>query len=571
MFGKQKNRINGGLFVNKTKNKKLRVIPLGGLNEIGKNFTVIEYGESSIIIDCGIAFPDEELLGVDLVIPDFSYVIKNKHKIKALVITHGHEDHIGSIPYLLKECNIPVYGTMLTIGLVRFKLKEHGLLTTARLNQVHAGDIIQFGGMKVEFIHTNHSIADAVAIAVHTPLGVVLHTGDFKIDTTPVSDGMIDLARFGELSKEGIVLLMSDSTNAERPGYTQSESTVGKALNNIFLSYPDKRIIIATFASNVHRVQQIINASVHYNRKVAVSGRSMENIVQVAIELGYMNVPHGTLISLDDIKKYNDENITIITTGSQGEPMSGLHRMAFSGHKKVEIDKNDLIVLSANPIPGNEKLVSTVINELFKRGASVLYDNVADVHVSGHACQEELKLILSLTKPKYFMPVHGEYKHLLNHRQLALQVGMKDENIFIMQNGNVLEIDQNKAKAMGSVTSGQVFVDGLSVGDVGNIVLRDRKHLSQDGLIVVVVSISAQTHQIIAGPDVVSRGFVYMRESEELMEETRRIAKETLDALLARNVTDWATLKSEIKSELGIYFNKEAKRTPMILPVIMEV
>lgn len=553
------------------KNKKLRVIPLGGLNEIGKNFTVVEYGDTSIIIDCGIAFPDEELLGVDLVIPDFSYVLKNKDKIKALVITHGHEDHIGSIPYLLKECDIPVYGTMLTIGLVRFKLKEHNLLTKAKLNQVHAGDTIQFGSMKVEFIHTNHSIADAVALAVHTPLGVVLHTGDFKIDTTPVSDGMIDLGRFGELSKEGIVLLMSDSTNAERPGYTQSESTVGKALNNIFLSHPDKRIIIATFASNVHRVQQIINASVQYNRKVAVSGRSMENIVQVAIELGYMNVPHGTLISLDDIKKYNDENITIITTGSQGEPMSGLHRMAFSGHKKVEIDKNDLVVLSANPIPGNEKLVSAVINELFKRGASVLYDNVADVHVSGHACQEELKLILALTKPKYFMPVHGEYKHLLNHRDLALRVGMQDEDIFILQNGNVLEIDNNRARVAGSVTSGQVFVDGLSVGDVGNIVLRDRKHLAQDGLIVVVVSISAQTHQIIAGPDVISRGFVYMRESEELMEETRKIAKETLDSLLSRNVTDWATLKSEVKSELGIYFNKETKRAPMILPVIMEV
>ncbi len=555
-----------------SKNKKLRVIPLGGLNEIGKNFTVVEYGDTSIIIDCGIAFPDEELLGVDLVIPDFSYVLKNKNKIKGLVITHGHEDHIGSIPYLLKEFpELPVYGTMLTIGLVRFKLREHNLLTSVKLNQIHAGDVINFGMMKVEFIHTNHSIADAVAIAVHTPLGTVLHTGDFKIDTTPVSGDMIDLARFGELGKKGVLLLLSESTNAERPGYTQSESTVGKALNNIFLTNPDKRIIIATFASNVHRVQQIINASVMHNRKVAVSGRSMENIVQVAIELGYMEVPHGTLINLDDIKKYNDENITIITTGSQGEPMSGLHRMAFSGHKKVEIDRNDLIVLSANPIPGNEKLVAAVINELFKRGATVLYDNVADVHVSGHACQEELKLILALTKPKYFIPVHGEYKHLLHHKELALKVGIEENNIFILQNGNVLEIDEEKAKIAGSVTSGQVFVDGLSVGDVGNIVLRDRKHLAQDGLIVVVVSISAQTHQVIAGPDVISRGFVYMRESEELMEETRRISKETLDTLLERNVTDWATLKSEIKSALGMYFNKETKRTPMILPVIMEV
>ncbi len=555
-----------------SKNKKVRVIPLGGLNEIGKNFTVVEYGDSSIIIDCGIAFPDEELLGVDLVIPDFSYVIKNKNKIKALVITHGHEDHIGSIPYLLKQLpELPIFGTMLTIGLVRFKLKEHNLVSSAKLNQIHAGDTISFGSMSVEFIHTNHSIADSVAIAVHTPLGTILHMGDFKIDATPVSDEMIDLTRIGTLGKKGILLLMSDSTNAERPGSTQSESTVGKALNNIFLTNPDKRIIIATFASNVHRVQQIINASVRYNRKVAVSGRSMENILQVAMELGYMDVPHGTLISLDDIKKYNDENITIITTGSQGEPMSGLHRMAFSGHKKVEIDKNDLVVLSANPIPGNEKLVATVINGLFKKGATVLYDNVADVHVSGHACQEELKLILALAKPKYFMPVHGEYKHLLNHRELALKVGIKDENIFILQNGNILEIDANNAKIAGSVTSGQIFVDGLSVGDVGNIVIRDRKHLAQDGLIVVVVSISAQTHQIIAGPDVISRGFVYMRESEELMEETRRISKETLDALLERNVTDWATLKSEIKSALGMYFNKETKRTPMILPVIMEV
>ncbi len=555
-----------------SKNKKIRVIPLGGLNEIGKNFTVVEYGDSSIIIDCGIAFPDEELLGVDLVIPDFSYVLKNKNKIKALVITHGHEDHIGSIPYLLKEMpELAVYGTMLTIGLVRFKLKEHNILSDAKLNQIHAGDTVSFGALSVEFIHTNHSIADSVAIAVHTPLGTILHMGDFKIDTTPVSGDMIDLTRIGVLGNKGILLLMSDSTNAERPGSTQSESTVGKALNNIFLTNPDKRIIIATFASNVHRVQQIINASVRHNRKVAVSGRSMENIVQVAIELGYMDVPHGTLISLDDIKKYNDENITIITTGSQGEPMSGLHRMAFSGHKKVEIDKNDLVVLSANPIPGNEKLVATVVNGLFKKGATVLYDNVADVHVSGHACQEELKLILALAKPKYFMPVHGEYKHLLNHRELALNVGIKEENIFILQNGNILELDANTAKMAGSVTSGQIFVDGLSVGDVGNIVIRDRKHLAQDGLIVVVVSISAQTHQIIAGPDVISRGFVYMRESEELMEETRRISKETLDALLERNVTDWATLKSEIKSALGMYFNKETKRTPMILPVIMEV
>ena len=559
----------GGLFV--SKNKKLKIIPLGGLNEIGKNFTVIEYGDDAVIIDCGIAFPDDDMLGVDLVIPDFSYIGKIKSKIKALLLTHGHEDHIGAIPYLMKECNIPVYGTRLTLGIVRFKLKEHGLLTTVELNQVYAGETITFGPLKVEFIHTNHSIADAVAIAVHTPEGIILHTGDFKIDTTPVSDGMIDLAKFGELGSKGILLLMSDSTNAERPGYTQSESTVGKTLNNVFMNYPKNRIIIATIASNVHRVQQIIDASVRYNRKVAISGRSMENVVQVAIELGYMSVPAGTLISLDEIKIYNDENITIVTTGSQGEPMSGLSRMAFSSHKKIEITSKDLVVLSANPIPGNEKLVSNVINELFKRGASVLYDNLADVHVSGHACREELKLILGVCTPKYFMPVHGEYKHLLNHKKLAQDVGIPEENVLVFQNGNVLELSRNSAHVAGSVPSGKVFVDGLSVGDVGNIVLRDRRHLSQDGLIVVVVSISAETHQIIAGPDIVSRGFVYMRESEELMEETKQISKEVLENLLSRNICDWATLKSEIKSALNLYFNKETKRTPMILPVIMEV
>lgn len=566
--------MNGKKFIRRfivAKNKKLKIIPLGGLNEIGKNFTVVGYGDTAVIIDCGLAFPDDDMLGVDLVIPDFSYVLKIKNKVKALVLTHGHEDHIGAIPYLMKELNIPIYGTRLTLGIVRFKLKEHGLLTQVALNQVSAGDTFKFGPMTVEFIHTNHSIADAAAIAVHTPEGIILHTGDFKIDTTPVSDGMIDLARFGELGKKGILLLMSDSTNAERPGYTQSERTVGKALNNIFLSYPKNRIIIATFASNVHRVQQIIDASVRYNRKVAVSGRSMENIVHVAMELGYMNVPQGTIISLDDIKKYNDENITIVTTGSQGEPMSGLSRMAFSGHKKVEITNRDLVVLSANPIPGNEKLVSTVVNELLKRGALVLHDNVADVHVSGHACSEELKLILGICRPKYFMPVHGEYKHLLNHRKLAMDVGMDEKNVFVLQNGNVLEIENGKAKTAGSVASGKVFVDGLSVGDVGNIVLRDRRHLSQDGLIVVVVSISAETNQVIAGPDVISRGFVYMRESEKLMEETKQISKDVLDGLLARNISDWSTLKSEIKSALNLYFNKETKRTPMILPIIMEV
>ncbi|MBR5239006.1 MAG: ribonuclease J [Clostridia bacterium] len=566
MFGKIKNR---RIIV--AKKKTLKVIPLGGLHEIGKNLTAIEYGDIGILIDCGVAFPDENMLGVDLVIPDYSYIIKNQHKFKALVLTHGHEDHIGGIPYLMKDCSIPVFGTKLTIGLVKFKLKEHNLLTKVALNQVTAGDTLKFGDITVEFIHTNHSIADSVAIAVHTPEGIILHTGDFKIDTTPVTGNMIDLARFGQLGKQGVTLLMSESTNAERHGYTQSERSVGKALNDIFITNPKKRIIIATFASNVHRVQQIIDASVRYNRKVAVSGRSMENVVQVAQELGYMKIPKGTLIDIDNIKNYNNEHLTIITTGSQGEPMSGLHRMAFSAHRKVEITSNDLVVLSANPIPGNEKLVSTVVNELFKRGSSVVYDNLADVHVSGHACQEELKLILALTKPKYFMPIHGEYKHLIHHKNLAMEVGIPEDRIHILQLGNVLQVSKTQVKPAGSVPSGKVFVAGLSVGDVGNIVLRDRKHLSQDGLIVIVVSLSAETGQILSGPDIISRGFVYMRDSEDLMEETRQVAKEALEAMLQRKVTDWASLKNEMRSQVSTYLTKKTKRSPMILPIIMEV
>ncbi len=553
------------------KKKILKVIPLGGLHEIGKNMTAIEYGDIGILIDCGVAFPDENMLGVDLVIPDFSYIVKNQHKYKALVLTHGHEDHIGAIPYLMKDCTIPVFGTKLTNGLVKFKLKEHNLLSKVSLNQVSAGDKLKFGDITVEFIHTNHSIADSVAIAIHTPEGVILHTGDFKIDTTPVTGNMIDLARFGELGKQGVTLLMSESTNAERHGYTQSERSVGKALNDIFISNPKKRIIIATFASNVHRVQQIIDASVRYNRRVAVSGRSMENVVQVAQELGYMKIPKGTLIDIDNIKNYNNEHLTIITTGSQGEPMSGLHRMAFSSHRKVEITSNDLVVLSANPIPGNEKLVSTVVNELFKRGCSVVYDNLADVHVSGHACQEELKLILALTKPKYFMPIHGEYKHLIHHKNLAMEVGIPEDKIFVMQLGNVLQVSKTGTKPAGSISSGKVFVEGLSVGDVGNIVLRDRKHLSQDGLIVIVVSLSSENGQILSGPDIISRGFVYMRDSEDLMDETRQVAKEALENMISRKVTDWATLKNEMRTQVGTYLNKKTKRSPMILPIIMEV
>ena len=551
------------------KKSKLKIIPLGGLNEIGKNMTVFSYGNDMIIVDCGMAFPDEEMLGVDIVIPDFSFVVKNSDKIRGVVLTHGHEDHIGGLAYLLKEINVPIYGTNLTLGLVQNKLKEHNLLSSTVLNRVFPGDTVPLGNFKVEFIRSNHSIPDAVALAIHSPAGIVLHTGDFKIDTTPIQGDMIDLARIGELGKQGVLALMSDSTNAERSGYTMSERIVGSTFENVFKS-TKSRIIVATFASNVHRMQQVINAAVNNGRKIAVSGRSMLNLIEVATELGYMKIPANAMIDIDDIKKYKPQQLTIITTGSQGEPMSALYRMAYSDHKKVEIMKGDLVIISANPIPGNEKLVSNVVNELYKKGADV-YNDPACVHVSGHACQEELKMIMGLAKPKYFIPVHGEYKHLRTHADLALLMGIKEKDIFIMDIGKVLELSKDSAKCVDSVQAGLVMVDGLGVGDVGNIVLRDRKHLAEDGLIVIVVTISSETGLIVAGPDIISRGFVYVRESENLMDDIKVIAKMSLESFEKNNVRDWTTLKNGMKSRISEYLYKETKRKPMILPVIMEV
>ena len=552
------------------KKSKLKIIPLGGLDEIGKNITAFEYGNDIVVVDCGLAFPDEEMLGIDLVIPDFTYLVKNKDKVRAIVITHGHEDHIGGLPYLLKEINVPVLGTNLTLGIIQNKLKEHGLLTKVKLNRVTPGDAVKIGAFGVEFIRSNHSIADAVAIALHTPAGIVVHTGDFKIDSTPVHGEMIDLTRLGELGKKGVLALMSDSTNAERPGMTMSERTVGTTFDNVF-EKTKKRIIIATFASNVHRMQQIINAAHKNGRKVAVSGRSMVNILEVATTLGYTKIPEGVLIDIDNIKKYKPSQIVIITTGSQGEPMSALYRMAFSDHRKVEITKDDLVVVSANPIPGNEKLVSNVVNELYKKGAEVYHDNTEYIHVSGHACQEELKIILALTKPKYFIPVHGEYRHLKCHADLASSMGIPRKNIFMLEIGKVLELTNDSAKINGTVPSGKVLVDGLGVGDVGNIVLRDRKHLAEAGLITIVVTINSETSEVVAGPDVISRGFVYVRESENLMEDIRIIASETLEKCRKGNVRDWTTIKTNIKNRVSDYLYQNTKRNPMILPIIMEV
>lgn len=552
------------------KKAKLKIIPLGGLDEIGKNMTAFEYGNDMLIVDCGMAFPDEELLGIDVVIPDFSYVIKNCDRIKGIVLTHGHEDHIGALPYLLKEINVPVYGTNLTLGLVQNKLKEHNLLSGSNLNIVHPGDTLKLGSFGVEFIRSNHSIADAVALAIHTPLGVVIHTGDFKIDSTPIDGEMIDLTRLGELGKRGVLALMSDSTNAERSGFTMSERLVGHTFDNVFKS-TKKRIIVATFASNVHRIQQIINAAHENKRKVAVSGRSMLNLIEVASTLGYLKLYNDILIDIDNIKKYQPNQLVIITTGSQGEPMSALYRMAYNEHRKVDITSGDLVIVSANPIPGNEKFVSNVINELCKKGAEVIHEREANVHVSGHACQEELKMILALTKPRYFIPVHGEYKHLMKHSELAQLMGINKNNIFILENGKVLEITNSGTKTTETVQSGRVFVDGLGVGDVGNIVLRDRKHLAEDGLIVIVVSIEAENGYVVAGPDIISRGFVYVRESENLMEEVRSIAKSCLENCEKNNIRDWNSIKTNIKSKVSERLYAETKRKPMILPVIMEV
>ncbi|MGY0372169.1 ribonuclease J [Clostridium sp. JNZ J1-5] len=549
---------------------KIKIIPLGGLDEIGKNLTVIEYKNEIAVIDCGLKFPDDEMLGIDVVIPDVGYLIKNRDKVKGIFLTHGHEDHIGALPYILKELNIPVYGTKLTLGIVENRLKESGLLSSSTLYRVQPRDVIKLENMSIEFIRTSHSIADSSAIAIHTPLGIILHTGDFKIDYTPIDGQVADFARFAELGKKGVIAMMADSTNVERPGYTMSERTVGETFENIFAK-AQGRIIVATFASNIHRIQQIITASAKFDRKVAVSGRSMENIVGVASELGYLEFEEGTLIGIDDIKKYPNEKITIITTGSQGEPMSALSRMASSDHKKVNIVVGDMVIISATPIPGNEKLVSKVINQLFKQGANVIYEALADVHVSGHACQEELKLMHTLVKPKFFIPVHGEYRMLRQHTDLAMKLGMPEENVVIAENGDVIEVTKDYIKKSGSVMSGQVFVDGLGVGDVGNIVLRDRRHLSQDGILTVVVTIAKESGKVIAGPDIISRGFVYVRESEDLMEEARLIVRDALRECEENSITEWAVIKSKVKEVLRMFLYEKTKRKPMILPIIMEV
>jgi len=554
----------------KKEKEKIKIIPLGGLNEIGKNLTAIEYKNDIVVIDCGLKFPDDEMLGIDVVIPDVTYLIKNIDRVTGIFLTHAHEDHIGALPYVLKQLNVPIYGTKLTLGIVESKLKEHALLGVVDLREVKPKDIIKLTSVSVEFIKTNHSIAASVAIAIHTPLGVVLHTGDFKIDFTPIDGKVADLTRFAELGKKGVTVLLADSTNVERPGYTMSESIVGESFEKIFHGAKG-RVIVATFASNIHRVQQIITAASKYGRKVALSGRSMENIIAVAIELGYINIEEDALISIDAIGKYRDDEIVMITTGSQGEPMAALSRMAASEHKKVNIQKGDLVILSASPIPGNEKLVSKVINQLFKKGAEVVYESLAEVHVSGHACQEELKLMQALVKPRCFIPVHGEYRHLKQHGELAVKLGLPEKNVYLGENGDVIEVSRTSIRKVGTVASGQVFVDGLGVGDVGNIVLRDRKHLSQDGILTVVVTMGKDTGSVIAGPDIISRGFVYVRESEDLMDKAREVVKEALTECEEKHITEWPTIKATIREALREYLYEKTKRRPMILPIIMEV
>ena len=551
--------------------KPLKIIPLGGLGEIGKNITLYEYDGDMFLVDCGMSFPDEETPGIDIVIPDFTYVLENKDKIKGMVVTHGHEDHIGAIPYLLRNFNVPIYATNLTIGLIQGKLKEHKLLSDAKLNVAKPGDIIKLGKFEIEFIHVNHSIPDAVGFAITCPAGTVVQTGDFKIDTTPIDDYVIDIGRFAELGKKGVLALMSDSTNAERPGFTPSERIVGDSFSNLFKKAEDHRIIVATFSSNIHRIQQIIDEAARCGRKVAVSGRSMINVVTVASELGYLKVPQDVLIEIDMIKNYAPNELVIITTGSQGEPLSALHRIAFSDHRQVEIIPGDVFIISATPIPGNEKLVGKVINELLKRGANVVYERMYDVHVSGHACQEELKLMMSIVKPKYFIPLHGEQKHLMKHATLARQMGIPEENILITSNGSVIEVSEKELKSTETVQAGRVLVDGLGVGDVGSIVLRDRKHLAQDGLIIVVTAIEKATGKVVSGPDIVSRGFVYVRESEELMEESRERTSAVLERELQPNMREWNTIKGDIKDALSGFIFSKTGRSPMILPIIMEV
>ena len=552
------------------KKPNLKIIPLGGLEEIGKNITVFEYDDEIILVDCGLEFPEDNMLGVDLVIPDVTYLERNKDKIKGLVITHGHEDHIGSIPYVLKQVDMPIYATRLTIGLIKNKLEEHKLLRKTQLHTVEQGQTINFGKMQVEFIRSSHSIPDSVMLAIYTPVGTIMHTGDFKIDFTPIDDQLMDLGRIAEIGNKGVLALMSDSTNAERRGYTMSESSVGEVFDKLFQNC-SKRIVVATFASNVHRVQQILNSAVKNKRKVAVCGRSMINMIETARELGYIQVPDNTFIDIDMIKNYTDDQLTIITTGSQGETMSALTRMAAGEHKKVVITPNDLVIISATAIPGNEKLVSKVIDDLMQIGAEVVYSALEDIHVSGHACQEEQKLIFSLVKPKFFIPVHGEFRQLKAHAETAKKMGIPAENIFMMENGRVLEMNEKEAKLTTSVPSGKILVDGLGVGDVGNIVLRDRQHLSQDGLIIIVMTMDSGSGEIVSGPDVISRGFVYVRESENLMDDVKRQIRDEVKRFEERGITDWSTIKSTLKDNLREYIFQKTKRNPMILPIIMEV
>ena len=551
--------------------KPVKIAFLGGLNEVGKNLTLFEYDDEIILVDCGLAFPDDDMPGIDLVIPDFTYIEKNADKVKGICITHGHEDHIGSLAYLLKKVNIPVYSTRLTNGLIEGKLREHNLLNSAKLNVVKPGDTVKFGKFRVEFIHVNHSIPDAVALAIKCDAGTIVHTGDFKIDTTPIDGDIIDIARFAEIGKEGVLCMMADSTNAERPGYTESESKVGDSLEYLFRRAENRRIIVATFASNIHRVQQIMNVAKMLGRKVALSGRSLENVVAIGANLGYLDVPEGILIKLDMINQYAENEIVLITTGSQGEPMSALTRMAFSDHRKVAIGPNDYVIISANPIPGNEKTVGRVVNELMKRGAEVVYEKMYDVHVSGHACREELKLMMGVIKPKYYIPVHGEQKHLQKHAALAESVGIPSKNIILADNGKVVELTKDAIKCTASVPAGQIFVDGSGVGDVGSIVLRDRKHLAEDGIIIIVATIDSVSGELVSGPDVVSRGFVFVRESEELMSQARNTALEALERCHSRNIYDWGTIKSRIRDDVSKLMYEKTKRSPMILPIIMEI
>ena len=550
---------------------KLSIIPLGGIAEIGKNMTAFEYGDDIIIVESGMGFPDDDMLGVDLVIPDISYLVKNAHKIRGVLITHGHEDHIGAIPYLLKEINVPIYGTRLSLGIIEGKLMENSPGYDPELYTVEAGDVISLGVFKAEFVHVNHSIADACAISIKTPVGVIFHTGDFKIDVSPIDGNMIDLTRIGEIGKGGVHLLMCESTNAERSGFTASERTVGSSLERIFNQYEDKRIIVATFSSNVHRVQQIINASWAHGRKVAILGRSMENVVGAAAELGYMDLPEGVLINVGDIKRYRPSELTLITTGSQGEPMSALYRIAFSEHDRVRLTSSDVVVLSSSAIPGNEKLVGKIVNALIRNGVKVVNDSIEEVHVSGHACREEIKLLMALLKPKYFMPIHGEYRHLYANKEIGEYMGIPSQNIFISDIGRVIELDSRSCAFAGSVPSGKVLIDGSGVSDIGNVVLRDRKHLSEDGLVVIVAVVNLEERLLFSGPDIVSRGFVYVKESTDLVLKTKNIAESAIDKLLDHGVRDVMQIKNAIRDDVSKFIFKETKKRPMILPILMEV